>query len=98
MGLLLSESNMKKAFCESLATAGIGAAESHGDDVLAELIIKVVPSEMLNDFPSRLLASATKVCSNDPYNWRVLQREPEFDEETIFQMLLDGWFNEIVWP
>ncbi len=90
--------NLKLAFCRSLACAGIGAANTSCDNLLAEQFGHIVPTDIHAEFPSRLLDCATTVCSSPPYSWQVDQVEPTIKKTTTFQDLLDTWFRDVVWP
>jgi len=90
--------NLKLAFCRSLACAGIGAANTSCDNLLAEQFGHIVPTDIHAAFPSRLLDCATTVCSSPPYSWQVDQVEPTIKKTTTFQDLLDTWFRDVVWP
>jgi hypothetical protein len=98
MALDLTEENLKKAYCASLLCTGIGAAASQCDSVMPQIVKKVVPQIMQDDFPTRLLVCATKVCSGEPYGWRVVQSVPTLGDTTTFQQLFDEWFKTIVRP
>jgi len=92
------EQKLKEAFCKALACTGIGAAENNCDEVLPQVVKHVVPQDQHSDFPVRFLACVTKVCTGDPYKWRVDQKVPDSSDTTTFQELYDGWFKDIVWP
>ncbi|MDP2883639.1 MAG: hypothetical protein Q8P51_01275 [Ignavibacteria bacterium] len=89
---------MKKAYCASLACTGIGAAASDCDSVMPQLVKKVVPQNMQDDYPTRLLICATTVCSSTLYGWRVVQISPTIGDTTTFQQLFDEWLKTIVRP
>ena len=90
--------NLKLAFCKSLACTGIGAANTSCDNLLAQQFDHIVPANIHVEFPSRLLACATRVCSSSPYSWQVDQVEPTIKRTMTFQDLLDTWFRDVVWP
>lgn len=93
-----SEKKLKEAFCKALACTGIGAADTHCDEVLTKNVKKTVPESMHADYPVRILGCVTKVCTGEPYKWRVDQKVPNISDTATFQELFDGWFKDIVWP
>jgi hypothetical protein len=97
MGLKLTEENAKKAFGEVLACTGIGSADGGCDALLPEKVLVRIPASMHSDYPARLLAGAIRVCSHNPYGWRVQQEEPTIAVSTTFQSLWDDWFRRIVY-
>lgn len=96
MALELNEENLKEAYCKVLACTGIGAAVSNCDDLLPKKVLVVVPQELHDDYPAKLLACAIKICTDDPYGWTVKNEEPEIAEDTAFQSLYDDWLMGIV--
>lgn len=97
MNFALNEENAKKAFGEVLVGTGIGAADGGCDALLPEEVLVRVPHSMHADYPAKLLAVAIRVCSHDPYGWRVQQLEPTIEVSTTFQSLWDDWFRQIVY-
>ncbi len=87
---------MKEAYCKVIASTGIGAAEDNCDEIFPKLIKVVVPQPMHDDYPAKLLASATEICANEPYSWVVKKEEPTIDENTTFQSLWSDWLARIV--
>jgi hypothetical protein len=94
----LNEENLKEAYCKVIACTGIGAAEDNCDEVFPKLVKVVVPQPMHDDYSAKLLACAIKICTNEPYGWRVTEREPDIKDNTSFADLYESWFREIVWP
>ena len=97
MKLELNEENAKRAFSEVIAATGIGCAAQDCDALLPEKVLVRVPQDMHADYPGRLLASATRICSRDPYGWSVEDQEPTIDACTTFQSLRDLWFLKIIY-
>jgi len=98
MSLEFTEESLKKAFCDSLACTGIGAARANCDALMSELVKKVVPLEKQEAFPEELQICATRVCTSEPYGWRVMQRPPVINDASTFQNLFDAWFTRVVRP
>ena len=97
MGLELNEKNLTEAYCKALACTAIGAAVNHCDDLLPKTVLVVVPEEMHDDYPARLLACAIRICNKDPYRWSVENIEPTIDADTTFQSLWNDWFITIIY-
>jgi hypothetical protein len=97
MGRELNEQNAKEAYCTVLAATGIGGAVNNCDDVLPQIVWVVVPADMHEDYPARLLAAAIQICTDEPYEWTVENVEPEIDEESSFQSVYDEWFTLILY-
>ena len=96
MACELNEENLKKAYRETLACTGIGKAINKCDEMLPELVKKVVPEAMHKSYPAQLLACAVKICTNEPYKWTVKNEEPIIDNSTTFEYLWYNWFIYIV--
>ena len=94
MSTPLNEENLKQAFYKVLQCTGIGGADAQ---MLSKRVWVVVPEDMHDDYPARLLGCANHVCATDPYDWTVENTEPEIGEETTFQSLYDDWLSEIVY-
>ena len=92
----LTEENLLMAYKKALSIAGIGAAENHWDGLAGKKIYTVVPAEMIDEFPSRLLASMVRVCTSEEYGWGVESEEPEIDPNVTFIDLLEDWAMEVV--
>ena len=97
MGLDLNEENAKDAYCRVLAATGIGAAVNDCDDILPQIVWVVVPADMHEDYPARLLAAAIQICTDEPYEWTVEDTEPEIDEESTFESVWEEWFTQILY-
>jgi hypothetical protein len=96
MSLTYSEENLKKAFADTIAGTNIGAATQGPDALFPKLVKVVVPLDMHDGYPSRLLGSANQICCKDPYGWSIDQREPTVADDTTFEMLYENWFKVII--
>ncbi|MFQ5604468.1 MAG: hypothetical protein ACE5HS_14455 [bacterium] len=97
MALEQTPENLKKAYCESLACTGIGAAVNHCDGLFPQEVLVVVPQDQHDDYPEKLLLCVNQVCTKEPYVWTVDQIQPVINAGATFQDLFDNWFNEIIW-
>ena len=99
MSLPLTEDNVRKACCQVIACTGVGAAaDSECDLLLDNRVWVVVPVAMHDDYPSRLLACAIKVCGSEPYGWKVDRMEPHITGDTTFRDICEVWLMRSVWP
>ncbi len=92
----LTEENLKEAYSKALGKVGIGAAQHDCDALMEKTVLVVVPQDMHDDFPERLLEAVTTVCTDEPYDWVVVDSEPEIKENTTFEDLFNDWFTFVI--
>lgn len=96
----LNELNRREAYCKVLVCTGIGAAGTPEGckDLMDKIVWVVVPESMHESFPAKLIACTVQICTDEPYEWKVINEEPEITENTTFEKLYQEWFKEILWP
>ena len=92
----VNETNLREAYCKSIACTAVGAAESDCDAVLPKAIKLVVPQAMHPAYATTLKACVVKICTAAPYHWTVNDVTPAIGDTTTFQSLYDTWFKMIV--